>query len=161
MAIFPAAILTAIKSALKNSSFLTYVDTVEILKYYRDNLPDFDTYCLIVSLNKANSEYYQIAQRFFALEVEIVALAKIGDRSEEDAMLANTPPTNVGIVQIYKDVYQTLYNNNLSGVLELYPGLIELDSAAQFNLLEEEADTFVMEARIAYNPRGQRWVDLS
>lgn len=161
MAIFPVEIISAIKAALVNSSFLTYVDTFEVLKYYRNNLPDFTTYCLIVSLNKANTEYYDIAQRYFALEIEIVALAKIGTRSEEDALTANSPPSNVGIATMYEHVYQTLYDNTLGGVIELYPGKKELDEAAQFNILEDDMNTFIMEARIIYAPRGQRWVDLS
>jgi len=161
MAIYPVDILNAVKTTLSGSSNLSYVDTFEIQKYSHENMPDFTGYCLVVSLNTANTEFYDIAHRWFVLEVEIVALAKIGSRSETDAMVANSPPTNVGIVTMYQDVFNTLYGNNLGGVLELYPRLDELDGEARFDILEDEMESFIVEARISYRPRGQRWVDLS
>lgn len=160
MAIFPRDILLAVKTALTGSSHLTYVDTIAILNYKPENLPDFTSYCIVINPKVVASDFYETNQRYIGMDLELVLLSKIGDRSEEDAIIADSPPTNVGIVVMYEDVYRTLYGNNLNGELELYPYLDELDVNTTLNILEGERDTFVMEAKMGYKPRGLRWVNL-
>lgn len=161
MAVYPKDIISALKTVLKTSSFLTYVDTVEVIKYSPEALPNFTAYCIIINPILVQSLPYEAAQRWFHLQLELVLLAKIGARSDEDALLADTPPLNVGVLTMYEDVFQTLYGNTLGGAIELYPGLEELDYPSPINVLQDEKDTFIMEARVDYRPRGQRWVDLS
>jgi hypothetical protein len=160
MAIFPRDILLAVKSALVGSSHLTYVDTVVIMSYKPEDIPDFTSYCIVINPVVVSSEFYEANQRYIAMEVQLVLLSKIGSRSEEDAMVADTPPSNVGIVVMYEDVYRTLYGNNLGAELELYPHLEELDVNTSLNVIEGERDTFIMEAKMGYRPRGLRWVNL-
>lgn len=160
MAIFPKDILSAVKSALSGSSHLTYVDTIIISNYKPDNIPDFTAYCIIINPLTVASAFYEANQRYIGMELQLVLLSKIGDRSEEDAIIADSPPTNVGITVMYEDVYRTLYGNTLSDEVELYPFLEELDVATTLNVLEGERDTFIMEAKMGYRPRGKRWVDL-
>jgi hypothetical protein len=161
MAIYPKDMVSAIKTALSTSSELTYVDTVAVLKYTPEALPNFSTYCIVINPVLVLSMPYEAAQRWFHLQLELVLLAKMGTRSDEDALLANSPPANVGILTMYEDVYKTLYGNDMGGVLELYPHLEELDYPSPINIVSEERDSFIMEARVDYRPRGQRWVDLS
>lgn len=160
MAIFPRDILLAVKSALSGSSHLTYVDTTIISNYKPENLPDFTSYCIVINPITVASAFYEANQRWIGMELQLVLLGKIGDRSEEDAIIADSPPSNVGIVVMYEDVYRTLYGNNFSGAIELYPHLEELDLATTLNIIEGERDTFIVEAKMGYRPRGLRWVNL-
>jgi len=67
------------------------------------------------------------------------------------------------LLAMYEDVYRSLYKNTLGGVIELYPGLEELDVLTRFDVLApgEGAEDFIYEARVGYQVRGERWVDLS
>jgi len=166
VAIFPKDVYTAIKSALDGATLLPYVDTVVIQKYRRDNIPDFTNYAIIISPIMAEAVIYEAAQRFIANRVELILLAKVRSRTEEDIIMADTPggsPPNVGVLAMYEDVFRTLYKNNLSGAIELYPKINELDAPSQFDILvtDENREDFIIEARVIYNPRGQRFVDLA
>ena len=166
MAIFPRDIYTAVKTALSESDELTYVDTFAIQKYLRDNIPDFTYYAIIVSPMAARSHIYEAAQRYIGTDIELVLLAKMLDRTEEDVVLADSPeasPPNVGILAMYEDVYRTLYKNTLGGTIELYPKINELDNVSQFDVFagDEFREDFLIEARVRYSPRGQRFVDLA
>lgn len=160
MAIFPKDILSSIKTALQGSSHLTYVDTLIISSYKPEDMPDFTSYCIVINPLTVASAFYEANQRYIGMDLQLVLLSKIGTRSEEDAIIADSPPTNVGIVVMYEDVYRTLYGNDLSGELELYPYLEELDVNTTLNVVEGERDTFIMEAKMGYRPRGRRWVNL-
>jgi len=161
MSVFPKGVVTAVKTALTNAPTLTYVDTVVVMKYSPEVLPDFADYCIIINPLTVQSEPYPATQRWHQLELQLVLLAKMGDRSEEDALLADNPPTNVGMLTMYEDVYTVLYGNNLGGEIELLPGLSELDHPTVFNVIQDERDTFLIEAQMGYRPRGVRWVNLS
>jgi hypothetical protein len=165
MALFPKDIYTAIKTALSGASLLTYVDVVEIRKYRRDTLPDFTNYCIVISPMSAESVPYEAAQRWIANVLELVLLGKIRNGLDA-AITADSPgdsPPNVGVLAMYEDVYRTLYANTLSGAIELYPKLNELDVSARFDVLapEEDREEFIYEARMGYRPRGKRWVNLT
>ena len=164
MSLFPKDVYTAIKTALSDSSLLSYVDKIEIRKYRRDNIPDFEYYSIVISPILAESVPYEAAQRWIANTVELILLGKILS-GQEDAIMADNPtgsPPNVGVLAMYEDVYRTLYKNNLGGVIELYPKLNELDVTTRFDVLapDEDREAFIFEARVGYHPRGQRWVNL-
>ena len=161
MSIFPKDVVTAVKTVLKGAASLSYVDTVVVLKYAPEALPDFTAYCIIINPQTVQAEQYPASQRWFQIELQLVLLAKMEARSEEDALLANSPPLNVGMLTMYEDVFKVLYGNNLGGVIELLPGLDELDNPTVFNVIEGERDTFLIEAQMGYRPRGERWVDLA
>ena len=165
MSLFPKDIYLAVKSVLEASSDLDYVDVVEIRKYRRDTLPDFEDYCIVISPILAESVPYKAAQRWIANSMELVLLGKLRS-GHSDAVVADNPtgsPPNVGVLAMYEDVYRTLYDNNLGGVIELYPKLNELDVVTRFDILasDEDREAFIFEVRMGYHPRGQRWVDLS
>ena len=161
MAIFPKDVVAAVKTALSSSSFLTYVDTVVVQKYSPEAMPQFTTYCIVINPVLAQAVQYPASQRWIHVDLELILLAKKGDRSEEDALLADSPPTNVGLLTMYEDIFQTLYDNDLSGAIEVYPEINELDNPANFNILTDEVGTFILEGAISYRPRGVRWVNLS
>lgn len=161
MAIFPKDVVLAVKSELQGASVLSYVDLVVISKYNPRDIPDFSAYAILISPMTAKSDFYAANQRWIGNAVELVLLAKINDRSEEDAIVADLPgdaPPNVGILTMYENVYSTLYGNTLGGEIELLPHLDELDVQSTFNLLTDDRDTFIMEGRMVYQPRGKRWV---
>jgi len=164
MSLFPKAVYNALKTELSNASALPYVDLVTIRKYNRANMPDFNYYCIIISPVSAVSEPYPASQRWIQNDIDLVLLGKIL-YTEEDAIIADSPsatPPKVGILAMYEDIYNTLYENNLGGVIELLPGLIELDSPAKFDILTSaESDVHLIEAHMKYKPRGERFVDLS
>jgi len=165
MALFPKDIYTAIKTELEGASLLSYVDVFAILKYRKETLPDFQYYCIVISPISAKSVPYEAAQRWIENAVELILLGKIKN-GQEDAVMADSPgdsPPNVGVLAMYEDVYRSLYDNNLGGVIELYPGLEELDILTRFDILAPDADRedFIFEARVGYRVRGQRWVDLA
>jgi len=162
---FPKDIYLAVKSALEDSSYLTYVDVVEIQKYRRDTLPDFENYCIVISPILAESVPYPAAQRWIANSIELILLGKLRT-GHSDAVVADNPtgsPPNVGVLAMYEDVYRTLYKNTLEGAIELYPELNELDVVTRFDVIapDEDREAFIFEVRMGYHPRGQRWVDLS
>lgn len=164
MALFPKDVYAAIKTELEGASLLSYVDVVAIRKYRRGSLPDFDYYCIVINPIVAQSVFYEAAQRYVANEVELILLGKVLN-GYEDAVMADVPggsPPNVGILAMYEDVYRTLYENTLSGEIELYPSLEELDVPTRFDTFTDEAsEGFILEARMFYMPRGKRWVDLA
>lgn len=165
MSLFPKDIYLAVKSILEASSDLDYVDVVEIQKYRRDTLPDFENYCIVISPILAESVPYPAAQRWIANSIELVLLGKLRS-GQSDAVVADNPtgtPPNVGVLAMYEDVYRTLYKNTLGGVIELYPELNELDVVTRFDLLapDEDREDFIFEVRMGYRPRGQRWVNLA
>lgn len=165
MSLFPKDVYLAVKSALEASSDLDYVDVVEIQKYRRGNLPDFENYCIVINPILAESVPYKAAQRWIANNIELILLGKLRF-GHSDAVVADNPagsPPNVGVLAMYEDVYRTLYDNNLGGVIELYPGLDELDVTTRFDVLapDEDREDFIFEVRMGYRPRGRRWVDLS
>lgn len=165
MSLFPKDIYTALKTELSGATLLPYVDVVEILKYRRDLLPDFTNYAIVISPVSARSVPYKAAQRWIECMIELVLLGKIRT-GQENAIMVDDPggsPPDVGLLAMYEDVYRSLYKNTLGGVIELYPGLEELDVLTRFDVLApgEGADDFIYEARVGYQVRGERWVDLA
>ncbi|MBA7633309.1 hypothetical protein ES703_40873 [subsurface metagenome] len=165
MSLFPKDVYLAIKSVLEASTDLAYVDVVEIQKYRRGNLPDFENYCIVINPILAESVPYKAAQRWIANNIELILLGKLRS-GHFDAVVADNPtglPPNVGVLAMYEDVYRTLYKNTLGGVIELYPGLNELDVVTRFDMIapDEDREDFIFEVRMGYRPRGQRWVNLS
>lgn len=165
MSIFPKDVYVALKTVLSSSSLLDYVDTFSIQKYSRDRIPDFSYYAIIISPATARSFIYPASQRYIGNELELVMLSKLLTRSDEDVIMADSPtdsPPNVGVLAMYEDIYRTLYKNNLGGTIELYPDIKELDNVSQFDVIGDILrDEFLIEARVRYSPRGQRFVDLS
>lgn len=165
MTMFPKNIYLAVKSVLEASSYLPYVDVIEIRKYRRGNLPDFEDYCIVISPILAESVPYAAAQRWIANSIELILLGKLRS-GHSDAVVADNPtgsPPNVGVLAMYEDVYRTLYDNDLGGTIELYPKLNELDVVTRFDIIapDEDREAFIFEVRMGYRPRGKRWVDLS
>lgn len=165
MAIFPRDIFTALKAELQGASSLSYVDTITIQQYRPSMLPDFDTHAIIISPEAATSETYPAAQKWIRYEITLVCLVRVlhsDGYTLEDAIIGNSPgdsPPNVGILTMYQDLYELLFQNNLGGVIEHYPGLKELDTRCDFRLVGDESrEDFIVESRIYYNPYGQRFV---
>jgi len=163
MAIFPRDVYIALKSELESSSDLSYVDVVVIRKYNRENLPDFSHHCIIINPLSVKAVPYPASQRWIENEIELILLGK-KHYTSEDIIIADAPgesPPNVGVLAMYEDIFNTLYENNLGGEIELLPGLIELDNPTRFDILiDEESEQFIFEARLKYMPRGKRFVDL-
>lgn len=164
MTVFPKDIYLAVKVALEASDDLVYVDKVEIRKYRRNTLPDFENYAIVISPVSAESIPYKAAQRWITNTIELILLGKLRS-GQSDAIVADSPtdsPPNVGVLAMYEDVYRTLYKNNLGGVIELYPELNELDVTTRFDIIapDEDREAFIFEARVGYRPRGQRWINL-
>ena len=82
MAIFPKDVVAAVKTALSSSSFLTYVDTVVVQKYSPEAMPQFTTYCIVINPVLAQAVQYPASQRWIHVDLELILLAKKGDRSE-------------------------------------------------------------------------------
>ena len=161
MSIFPKEIFTALQSVF---SVITYVDTVTVRKYRRINPPDFNYYCIIINPISATAEKYDAGgQRRVRYEIELVLLGKMFN-GEEDAVMADSPtasPPNVGILAMYEDVFTLLYKNDLGGKIELYPGLIELDTRTAFNVITmEDREEFLVEMVIPYRPSGYRFLSV-
>ena len=164
MGLFPRAIFTALKSELSGATALSYVDTFAIQQYSPNMLPDFAHHCIIISPEAATSETYKVGQKWIGLEITLVCLVRVlyeDGYTLEDAIMADSPeldPPNVGVLAIYEDVYQELYENDLGGVIEHYPGLQELDNRCDFKLIGDEArEDFIVEARLYYTPYGKRF----
>lgn len=165
MAIMPRDIFTALKSELEGSALLTYVDTFAIQQYRPTMLPDFDHHCIIISPEAAISETYPANQKWIRLEITLVCLVRVlyaDGYTLEDAIMADssgdTPP-NVGMLAMYQDIYEELFQNNLGGSIEHYPGLQELDNRCDFKLVGDEArEDFIVEGRVYYTPYGKRFV---
>ena len=164
-ALFPKDIFTALKAALVGSTFLKYVDSIEIQQYRPGMLPDFDHHCIILSPEAATSESYPAAQKWIKLEISIICLLRVlysDGYTMTDAIMADSPlltPPSVGILTMYEDIYKTLFQNDLDGAIEHYPGLRALDSRCDFNLVGDESrEDFIVEARIHYTPHGHRFV---
>jgi len=164
MALFPKDICVALKTTLENSSRLSYVDSVVIQKYRRESIPDFDNYCIIISPSSAQAVVYPASQRFIQLSIDLILLGVV-NYTLEDAIIGDSPnenPPRVGILTMYEDIFYTLYQNNLGGVIELAPGYTELDSLAAFDVIvDSRLEPFVVEARVVYSPRGKRFISLS
>jgi len=164
MSIFPRGVYVALKAELEASSYLSYVDTFSIRKYRRDDLPDFENYCIVISPSTAEAVPYPASQRWVQNVIDIILLGKL-HYGKEDAIIADSPsstPPNVGVLAMYEDVFYSLYENNLGGEIQLSPGMQELDTLSRFDiLLEDEREGFIFEARMGYQPRGVRFVDLS
>ena len=165
MALFPRGIFAALKSELQGASGLAYVDTVVIRQYRPTMLPNFDHHCIIISPEAATSETYPAKQKWIKLEITLVCLVRVlysNGYTLEDAIMGDTPggtPPKVGILAMYEDIYQELFENSLGGVIEHYPGLQELDNRCDFRLVGDESrEDFIVEGRIYYTPYGQRFI---
>jgi hypothetical protein len=163
MAIFPLTVYTGLKTVLEDSAYLSYVDTITIQKFRQDSMPNFDYYCIVISPQLASLVVYPAHQRYVENLIHLILLGKMLN-GEADAILADQPgitPPNVGILAMYEDVILTLYNNDLGGAIELQPGIRELDEASDFNVfVTEDREGFIMETKIVYKPRGERFVSL-
>jgi len=161
MAIFPRSIFSALKTELEGATALPYVDVVAIRQYRPTQLPDFENYCIVISPEAAIAETYKVAQKWIQYEITLVCLIKV-NYTLEDAIMADSPgssPPNLGILAMYEDIFQTLYQNNLGGTIEHYPGLQELDNRCDFKLIGDEArEDFIVEGRLYYTPYGQRFI---
>lgn len=162
MGIFPLGIFSALKTALENASILSYVDKIAIRQYRPNQLPDFENYCIVISPEAATPETYGASgQKWIRLEITLVCLIKV-NYTLEDAVMGDTPgatPPKVGILAMYEDIFQTLYNNDLGGAIEHYPGLQELDNRTDFRLIGDESrEDFILEGRIYYTPYGRRFI---
>lgn len=161
MALFPRAILAALKTELEGASTLDYVDKVEIRQYRPSMLPNFDHHCIVISPQAAMPETYPAGQKWIKYLITLVLLARI-HTDLYDAVMADSPEDaipNVGILAMYEDVYIELFDNTLGGVTELYPGRVELDARTDFNLLGDESrEDFIVEARMTYQAYGKRFI---
>jgi hypothetical protein len=161
MSIFPLAVYTAVKTALKNSAYLSYVDTVEIRKFRHGNLPKLSHHGIVISPSFSQAVTYPANQKYIINSMHLMLLVLM-NYGEEAAILADEPtatPPNVGILPMYEDVFLTLFENNLGGVISLIPGMGELDEPSFFDVVVDEAqEGFIMEARIEYRPKGERFV---
>lgn len=165
MALFPKDIFVALKTELEGASILAYVDAVEIQQYRPSMLPDFDHHCIVISPEAATPESYPASQKWIKYEISLVCLIRVlysDSYTITDAIMADSPglsPPKVGLLPMFEDVYQTLFQNTLGGAIELYPGLKELDNRCDFNLIGNEArEEFIVEARVYYTPHGHRFV---
>jgi len=161
MSLFPRAILAALKTELEGATALEYVDKVDIRQYRSNMLPNFDHHCIVISPQAAMPETYPASQKWIKYPITLVLLARI-HTDLYDAVMADTPggsPPNVGILAMYEDVYIELFDNTLGGVVELYPGRVELDARTDFNLIGDESrEDFIVEARMTYQPYGKRFI---
>jgi len=161
MSLFPRAILAALKTELEGATTLSYVDKVDIRQYRPNMLPNFDHHCIVISPQAAMPETYPASQKWIKYPITLVLLARI-HTDLYDAVMADNPgggTPNVGILAMYEDVYIELFDNTLGGVVELYPGRVELDARTDFNLIGDESrEDFIVEARMTYQPYGQRFV---
>lgn len=165
MATMPLSIFTALKAAIVGAATLSYVDTVKIRQYRPNVLPNFDHHCIVISPEAATPETYKVGQKWIKYEITLVCLIRVLYEEAytlEDAIMADTPtsdPPKVGMLAMFEDVFKLLYNNNLGGAIEHYPGLQELDNRCDFKLVgDEEREDFIVEARIYYTPYGQRFI---
>lgn len=165
MALMPRDIFTALKSTISGASTLSYVDKIVIQQYRPTMLPDFDTHAIIISPEAAISEKYPAAQKWIKLEITLVCLVRVlysDNLNIQDAIMGNAPsatPPNVGILTMYQHLYELLFQNDLGGAIEHYPGLQELDNRCDFNLVGDESrEDFIVEARLYYTPYGKRFV---
>jgi hypothetical protein len=165
VSIFPKDIIAELQTVLENSSLLSYVDVVTIRKYQgRASIPDFEYYAIVVWPLSANPEPYAAGgQRKIRYSTNLVLLGKTKlVNAEYDLVMADSPnatPPNVGILAMYEDVFLTLYKNDLSGKIELYPGLTELDGRASFDSWQDvDTEEFLFEAIIPYVPSGDRFI---
>jgi len=161
MGIFPLATYSAIKTALDDSSYLPYVEVVSIRKYRHGNLPFFNHHAIIISPSFAQAVTYPANQKYVVNSMHLILLA-VQNYGEEDAITADSPaldPPNVGILPMYEDVFRTLFANKMGGVISLIPGMGELDEPSFFDVVtDEEREGYIMEARIEYRPKGERFM---
>jgi hypothetical protein len=159
--IFPRGVFAALKTELEGAALLPYVDTVAIRQYRPNQLPDFTNYCIVISPEAATSETYGTNQKWIKFEITLVCLIKV-NYTLEDAVMGDSPgdsPPKVGILAMYEDIYQTLYQNDLSETIEHYPGLQELDNRCDFKLIGDESrEDFIVEGRLYYSPYGHRFI---
>ena len=163
MSLFPVNIYLALKTELEDKLNF-YIDMIDIRKYRRTNLPDFENYCIIISPLSAKSMPYQAGgQRWIWNVIDIIILGKMRS-NEYDAVMADEPhaePPNVGILAMYEDVFSVLYKNNLNGEIELIPGIEELDTNCEFSIIsDEDREEFIIESRLPYLPRGHKFINL-
>ena len=165
MALMPRPIISALKTELEGASGLAYVDTVSIRQYRPTMLPNFDHHCIIISPEAATSETYAPNQKWIKFEITLVCLVRVlysESYTLEDAIMADSPvadPPKVGILAMYQDLYEELFQNNLGDAIEHYPGLQELDNRCDFKLVGDEArEDFIVEGRVYYTPYGKRFV---
>lgn len=162
MGIFPGSVYMAVKTALVNSSYLTYVDKVVVQKYRPGNLPKFDHHCIIISPSFVQSITYGVGQKYLENSMHLYLLVVMTNYGEEAAIIADEPmasPPNVGILPMYEDVFTTLFDNKLGGEVNTIPGMAEFDQPSFFEVVvEEEQEGFMMLARIEYRPKGVRFL---
>lgn len=165
MALFPRDVFTALKAELEGAASLSYVDSFSIQQYRPNMLPDFDTHAIVISPEAATSETYRAGQKWIKFEITLVCLVRVlysDGLNIQDAIMGNSPsatPPNVGILTMYQHLYELLFQNNLGGAIEHYPGLQELDNRCDFRMVGDEArEEFLVEAKIYYTPYGQRFV---
>jgi len=159
--IFPASTYAAVKSTLEGSAYLTYVEIVTVRKYRHGNLPAFNHHAIVISPSFSQAVTYPANQKYIMNSMHLILLV-VMHYGEEDAILGNTPglnPPKVGILPMYEGVFKTLFENNLGDEISLIPGMEELDEPSFFDVVvDEEREGFMMEARIEYRPKGERFV---
>lgn len=163
-AIFPVTVYTELKTVLENSTNLDYVDKVEITKYRYHGLPAFSHHAIVISPMAAESgDTGNVGHKWVENEILLALLVKplygitdaiMGNEAKVDGEFLLDPP-KIGILRFYEDVFKTLYGNTLNGTILPVPGLGELDSRSDFNVLfDDDREGFLMEAKLSYRPRG-------
>ena len=102
----PISLLNSIKTHLENDSNISYIETVSIQQYKKENLPEFDKYALLVSLSKDFEELIANRTRQKTCLLEIVCIVRNFDSSKS---LIGTGAGETGIIRTVKLVKQSLF----------------------------------------------------
>jgi hypothetical protein len=161
MSIFPLSTYSVVKTALETSPYLPYVEGVSIRKFRHGNLPTFSHHYIVISPSFAQAVTYPANQKYIINSMHLMLLVLM-NYGEEAAIVADNPasvPPNVGILPMYEDVFMSLFANDLGGEISLIPGMGELDEPSFFDVVvDEKQEGFIMEARIEYRPKGERFM---
>lgn len=169
---FPLGIYSELQTYLKSSLLLPYVEEVFIRKYRYNDLPSFSHHAIVLSPMSAEAMQTGVVNtRWIENEIMIVMLVKpvyggeqaiIGnDTKTGDPPAYGFNPPKIGILRMYEDVFKSLYGSTLNGAIQIVPGMGELDSRGDFNvLMDDDREGFLMEAKLLYRPRGYPFYGL-
>ena len=144
-------LMTEMGNYINSDSSVSYIETVSIRKYEKEDLPEFENYALIISPSKDSEELIANRTKMDAFELEIVCIVRNFHSSKS---LIGTTSGEIGIIKMVKDIKASLFNfgEANSDDLNILYDEIEADIDFKFHKFPDRKE-FFHEQVIPYSVR--------
>jgi len=141
-------LMLAIEAYMNTYPGLSYVNTFQIRKYNINSLPNFETYCIIISPASRREKNIALRTKIKTLTIDVVCIVRNFDPL---LSLVGQATGETGIIKLIEDTEKALLDFGSANKNELTILYNEMDEAVNFNQHKfPERDDFYHEVILPY-----------